>query len=274
MYRRIKLIVLFLLISISTFLLGCGSDLSKKPTQSKKNVPSGPNLLYEHPDRDKVNVKKDIVYKIHNDNKLKLDIYYPLSTKDISKIPTVILIHGTASDDNLKDSDVYQAWGKAIAASGATAVTFNWRTSIASKDVSDLIKYVRENAKELNLNSENVCVFAFSAGVQEGVKDAMSVNTGFVKNVIVYYGKLDTSILTVKSDVKLPRFLIAMGKEDKYFAPGTNDFFMEEAKAKGCNIIKMVHSKAGHAFDVFNVGDDETKNIVSKTLKFIADSGN
>jgi len=49
---------------------------------------------------------------------------------------------------------------------------------------------------------------------------------------------------------------------------------MEEAKAKGCNIIKMVHSKAGHAFDVFNVGDDETKNIVSKTLKFIADSGN
>ena len=272
MFKRIKLTVLFFMLGILTLTLGCGSKTVEKPKEPKKIAPITPNLLYNHPDREKVNVKKDIVYKTYNDNKLKLDVYYPLGNKDISKTSTVVLIHGIADDNNLKDASVYQAWGKAIGASGAAAVTFNWRPSIGSKDVSDLIKYIRENANDLNINSENICVFAFSAGVEEGIKDAVEANTGFIKNVMVYYGKIDESILTPKNNVKVPSYFIAMGANDGGFPPTVNDNFIKKAKAVGSNVINIVHSKGGHAFDVFNASNDETKDIINKTLKFIQDS--
>lgn len=270
MLKRIKLIVIFIILGILTLSLGCGSKSAEKPTQSAKPAPIG----FDHPDMGKVNVKNNIVYKSDKEDELKLDVYYPLGNKDISRAPTVVLVHGIADDNNLKDSRVYKLWGRLIAASGFTAITFNWRPSISSMDVSDLIKYIRRNAKELNINGENICVFAFSAGVQEGVKDALQVNTGFIKSVIVYYGYIDESILTIKTDVKLPSFFIAMGGLDENFPPNTNDYFISKAKESGCNIINMVQPKAGHAFDVFNAADDETKNIIDKTLKFIEDSSN
>jgi hypothetical protein len=51
-----------------------------------------------------------------------------------------------------------------------------------------------------------------------------------------------------------------------------NDTFISKAKESGCNITKMVHSKGGHGFDVFNASDEETKNIIDETLKFMDDS--
>jgi dienelactone hydrolase len=261
--KKIKLITLFTILATLMLSVGCG----------KENIASsGQNLTNKQSDTEKVNVKKDIVYKSINDTKLKLDVYYALGNKKISKTPTVILIHGSSPDKNLKDHVAYKSWGERIAESGFNAVTFNWRPLTSSTDVSELIKYIRKNAKVLKINSEDIYVFAFSAGVYGGLKEAMQENTGFVKKVIAYYGQINKSILTIKTNVKLPSFFIAMGALDKNFPPNMNDTFISKAKESGCNITKMVHSKGGHGFDVFNASDDETKNIIDKTLKFIDDS--
>jgi acetyl esterase/lipase len=200
-------------------------------------------------------------------------VYYALGNKDISKTPTVVLIHGSAPDDNLKDSSVYTTWGKKIASSGFNAVMFNWRPSNIG-DVSDLIIYIRENTNQLEINSKNISVIAFSAGVYEGVKEAMEVNTGFIKNVAVYYGYINSSILTSKTNVKLPSFFIAMAALDNAFPPNINDNFIKKAQEAGSNVVKMVHSKAGHGFDAFNANSFETKLIIDKTLKFIENGSN
>lgn len=272
--KRIKLISSFFMLGILTMALGCSTKSTEEPTQSKNTVPNSQDLFYKFENMDKVNVKKDIVYKNDNGNELKLDVYYALGNKDISKTPTIILVHGSAPGDNLKDSSVYTTWGDKIASSGFNAVMFNWRPSGPLGDVSYLIKYIRENANELKINSENISVIAFSAGVYEGVKEVIEVNTGFIKNVAVYYGCINSSILTTKTDVKLPSFFIAMAALDKIVPPDINDDFISKAEEAGCNVIKMVHSKAGHGFDAFNAYDDETKIIIDKTLKFIEDGSN
>lgn len=284
MFRITKLTTLFLLLSLSILFYGCEGKSNKGPEQettaqtekivpTEKVVQSSQKLVYNFEGMSAVKVNKNVVYKTYNNkDKLRLDVYYALGDKDTSKVPTVVLVHGIAQDTNLKDSDVYKTWGRKIGASGFNAITFNWRPAESSKDVSDLIKYIRDNAKELKINSENITIAAFSAGVDEGLKDAMEVNTGFIKNIVAYYGYIDDDILTINKNVKLPSFFIAMAAYDELFPPSTIDKFITKAKEAGCSVTKMVHSKAGHGFDAFKADDEETKDIIDKTLKFIDDN--
>lgn len=264
---------ILLCITASLLLLtGCGTRKADTPVKEENTDNTGLNLVYKHPDMEKVGTKRDIVYKTVIDKKLKLDVYYPLGVVDSSKAHTVVLVHGIGPIESFKDTDVYQSWGRVIAANGFNAVTFNWRPSVTQDDVSDLIKYIRENSKDLKINPDSMSIFAFSAGVKEGVKEAILINTGFVKNIIAYYGQLDTSVLKEDSNTNLPPMFIAMAALDTTVPPGINDSFIKQAEALGCKITYVTHSKAGHGFDVFN-DDRETYDIIEKSIAFIKDNG-
>lgn len=270
MYKIIIGILLFMI----PFIAGCGSKTEDgKATQGKEQDISTPNLVYSCIGMDKVVVVKDIVYKTDHNKDLKMDVYYPFDKNDAYRDHTVILVHGSGPLESYKDTAVYSSWGRVIAANGFTVVVFNWRPLMQTGDVEDLIKYVRYNAGSLKINSENISIFAFSAGVKEGVSEALKTDTGFLESIVAYYGEVDPSILTSERNSKLPPMFIAMAANDTIIPSAVNDKFIEEAKKGGAEIVSITHSTGLHGFDVTN-NDEETKNIIEKTLKFLKDNTN
>ena len=228
------------------------------------------DLVYKHSDMNKVKVNSDIIYKNINNRALKLDVYYPIDIS-MSQVNTVLMIHGSASIKSLKDIELYKSWGRVMAASGFTTIVFNWRPDSNSRDIIDVITFIRKNSESLKINKENITLFAFSAGVEEGIKQAMQINKGFIKRIVAYYGKIDPGSLDSLSKEQYPSVFIAMGAVDDVFSPECNDSFISHAKYLGCMVELVVHSNGEHGFDAFNK-DDETIDIINKTIKFIGKS--
>lgn len=267
MLKMFKQIMCISLLGTMT-MTGCGNNKKDTSSETESIDSTALNLVYKHPDMGKVDSKKDIVYKAANDKQLKMDIYYPLGKKDASEASTVLLIHGIAPIESMKDTEVYNSWGRLIAANGLTAVTFNWRPSSKQNDVYDMIKYLRENSKDLKINCDSIRIFAFSAGVKEGVMQAVTADTGFIDCIAAYYGQMDSKILSINPGIKLPPMFIAMAAHDSIINAGSNDSFIKEAKDSGLEITHVVHSEGVHGFDVFN-DNKETRDIIDKTLEFL-----
>lgn len=224
-------------------------------------------LVYKHPNMNIVTIKSNIVYNPAEDKPLMMDIYYPIEA-NLTQPKTVIMAHGSSSMENIKDMDVFQSWGKVMAASGFTAIVFNWRPDDAPTDMSDLISYVRENYEELKIHKDNISLFAFSAGVENAFKEAINGNSEFIKSIIAYYGKIDSNSFEHLEKNNTPAVFIAMGALDDIFSTDCNDEFIKNAKKLGSRVEFIIHSKGEHGFDVFN-DDEETKLIIDKTIEFI-----
>ncbi len=224
-------------------------------------------LVYKHPNMNMVKIKSNIVYNLGQDKPQMMDLYYPIEA-NLPQPKTVIMAHGSSSMENIKDMDVFQSWGKVMAASGFTAIVFNWRPDDAPADMSALISYVRENHVELKIHKDNISLFAFSAGVENAFKEAINGNSDFIKSFIAYYGKIDPSSFEKLRKNQCPAVFIAMGALDDIFSTDCNDEFINNAKKLGSPIEFIIHSKGEHGFDVFN-DDEETKLIIDKTIEFI-----
>jgi len=239
-----------------------GSGSENKSSDKKGGV------VYVIPNMEKIEVAKDIVYKTDNDSVLKLDVYHPLVEKSDSKGYPVILIHGKTTDRKFKDAKYFTSWGRLVAASGHTAITFNWRSGTTPKDISDLIVYVREHADELNVADDRMSVIAFSMGVEDGVREALSVDTDFIDSIVAYYGKMPMTILENSSELKLPPMFIVKAAYDQYFPSDSNDEFIGKVRALGCKITEVVHSEGKHGFDLFD-DNEQSYEIIKKSLEFI-----
>ena len=85
--------------------------------------------VYSVPGMDKVQARRDIVYKTVEgpDRKidLKLDLYTPSGAKTTDRFPAVILISGGgAGDHDFRDAGIYLSYGRILGASGYVAITF------------------------------------------------------------------------------------------------------------------------------------------------------
>lgn len=225
------------------------------------------DLAYRCPNMDAVEKRQDVVYKIINEKLLKLDVYYSTKT-NLSNVPIVIVVHGSSSIEDIKDIKLFQSWGKVLAASGFNTVVFNWRPEENPEDIKDLIYFLLDNSEGLKLNISNISIFAFSSGVEIGVKNVMEINTGFINKIITYYGKIESSIIKFINTSNLPKFFIAMGALDEIYPSDCNDNFIKEARELGCEVEFILHSIGEHGFEVFNEGE-ETNRIIDQTIKFI-----
>jgi acetyl esterase/lipase len=225
------------------------------------------DLVYKLPDTAGININKNIIYKKEDNRALSMDIYYPPEGIKPSN-GTVILLHGSAPLENIKDIAIFQSWGKLLASHGFPTIAFNWRPEEDPSDVRALVEYVRENSKELMIDADNLCLFAFSAGVEKGIAEAMKINTNFIKKIVAYYGQLDPEILSKKTFQVNPDVMIAMGAKDDIFDKSCNDIFIGKAREKGWKVTSIEHSEGEHGFDAFN-DDLETYSIIEKTLEFI-----
>lgn len=130
-----------------------------------------PYIKIANPDLQKnVTVKKDIVYSNLNGRELLLDVFYPKKTKAHKKFPGVLLIYGGGWRSG--DKSQMEAIAKVLAANGYVAVAPEYRLSLeaiypaAVYDLKATLRWMRENAKAINLDKSKIASLGTSAGGQ------------------------------------------------------------------------------------------------------------
>jgi acetyl esterase/lipase len=123
------------------------------------------------------------VYEISDEVELPFDLYLPQNTTSDKKLPAVILVHGEAHFNLLKDLGQYYSLGRLVAASGMAAVAFNRRMIIkgaaitdAINDINNLIAYLIKNADKFNIVKSKLAIWSIPAGVPFGLYEGMRNN--------------------------------------------------------------------------------------------------
>jgi dipeptidyl aminopeptidase/acylaminoacyl peptidase len=252
-------------------------------------------LLYAIDESKKVTVTKDIIYKTADSKNLLMDIYRAENLNENEKLPVVIFVHGEGPEVFIKDAKewgVYSSYGKLLASKGFVAVTFNHRYAAGnfekikdvSTDVTDAADYIKNNAVQLSIDPEKICVWAFSLG---GIYASLFLKDKErqIKCLVSYYGLLDLYTRVNERDSVYEAFtpyqyllnaksnntsiLIVKAANDKI--KGVNqsiDYFIKAAKRYNIKYDYIVHNTGGHSFDLLN-DNNETREVIEKTLRYI-----
>jgi arylsulfatase A len=113
-----------------------------------------------------LDAKLGVIYARYGDRTLKMDIYRP--KKPSGQLPAVVCIHGGgwANGNRANHGKVAQA----IAAKGYVAATISYRLSgeapfpAAINDCKAAVRFLRANAKEYGIDSNNIGAIGLSAG--------------------------------------------------------------------------------------------------------------
>lgn len=260
--------------------------------------------VYEVPGMDKVEVRRDIVYKTVDASGgktvLKLDVYLPARTKKEQVFPGVILISGGGlGDHDWRDAGVYKSYGRMLAASGFVGITFNKRyargpagTLDGIEDFHDLVNFVRQHAAELSLDKDQLAFWAFSAGgfllapvlneaapysravicfycVSDVEQDAWAGVEGVTDEGRARARAVESSAEQIrKGGHPFPPIFVGRAGWD---SPGLNktiDGFVAEAMAKNTMIEVLNHPTGRHGFDILDA-NDRSREIIRRALEFL-----
>ena len=116
--------------------------------------------------RDSLNAKLGVTYARYADRTLEMDIYRPKGAWGI--LPAVVCIHGGgwANGNRVNHEKIAQA----LAARGYVAATISYRLSgeapfpAAIHDCKAAVRFLRANAKEFGIDTENIGAIGLSAG--------------------------------------------------------------------------------------------------------------
>ena len=163
--------------------------------------PEDRGVIYTIPGMEQAKVQKDLIYKTVEGMDLKLDLYFPAHHDGHTPLPAVILVHGDAPPErlrNAKDWGQYVGWGQLIAACGFIAIPFNHRalerltkTEEVMSDVEGAISYVQRKSQALHIDADRLCVWTYSGGGPFGLRAALSPRSSFVRCLVGYYSMAD-----------------------------------------------------------------------------------
>lgn len=250
------------------------------------------------PEMDDCIKKKDVTYKVIDDLKLKLDVYYPKDYNDTSLLPAVVFVHGEAPWEvlhNAKDWGQYKDWGKLIAASGMIGITFTRRSSEgftcleqASADIVDLFTYVVEHSKELGVNTDRLGLWVCSAGGPACLPKVLRNSRIQVRSVVALYTLMNLehikelhefldstaraafSPLTVLEDKpsdELPPMMIVRAGLDRPVFNNSIDDFVNKALKENINVVVINYPNGNHGFDVRD-DNNTSRMIIERVLEF------
>jgi acetyl esterase/lipase len=155
----------FYLLFSMIWIIACTS--SEKQPMNSENSMGFP--LIETPDQelpDGVELFEDLVYAIHGERKLRLDIYRPNFSN--GPFPAVILIHGHFPIS--KDRHHYATLAAQLAQQGLVAVTIDYREAIdapypaAVDDARAAINWIKENADTYHVEPKAIAAIGESFG--------------------------------------------------------------------------------------------------------------
>jgi len=253
-------------------------------------------VVYRVPGMDRVQVRRNIVYRTAGDTRLELDVYSPSAAPAGPRRPAVVLVHGGPIPEAARPKDwaIFVSYGELLAASGLTAVTFNHRfheprrLGDAAGDVEAAVAYARGHAAELGIDPERIALWAFSGGGPL-LSAPLREQWPFVRAIVAYYAVLDlqvpppgaTSDITdetrrafsplahlARAGDKAPPLLVARAGRDNAWLNATIDRFVQEAVARNAALELITHPAGQHGFDVLD-DDDRSREIIARTLDFL-----
>lgn len=289
MHKPTSLILIIATLALSTY-----AQQREDPPWLKEFI--GKRIVYQVPGMKTVRVKRNLVYKHAGGQDLEMDVYSPRVAR--GPLPAVLFIHGGRIPPNLltrpKDWAVYISFGELVAASGFVGVTFNhrfhtWENLADSQaDAMDAIKYVRDNAATLGVDSEHIILWAISAGgifLSQPLRDRPS----YVSALIAYYAQLDlresrrSAPATVSDEtlrdfspvyylekgaqVQPPIFIARAGLDGASLNAGI-DRFVQLALKNNLALELFNHPTGHHGFDIED-DNDRSREILRRTIEFI-----
>lgn len=196
MDKRIRktLSIMAVTIITSSMITGCNMNQNKQSTDESKNTttseqqsidsttnesseqgkPDGgkkPGGLVKEEAVDTSNIKNkylDVAYANTSESQ-KMDIYLPENIDESEPVPVVVYVHGGGFMMGDKTTGVISSVLEGLE-KGYAVVSVNYRMSgeaafpAAIQDVKAAIRYLRANASEYNLDTENFAIWGESAG--------------------------------------------------------------------------------------------------------------
>lgn len=242
------------------------------------------SVVYQVPGMDRVKVARDIAYKNVESGSLLCDIYTAENSQQAGPRPGVILIHGgpvpRSPETSPKNWEPFQSWGRLVAASGLSAIAFNHRLygvkqiRDAVADLQDLMKYLQEHAESLGIQTDHLCLFAFSSGGAL-LSPYFRETPGFVRCVVAYYAALDTpntefsaANQLMQNTGRIPPMFLARAGLDTPMWNGFMQRVLQIGMLKNAPIEFMNHPAGHHGFDVVD-DNDRSREIIRRTIEFL-----
>jgi acetyl esterase/lipase len=262
--------------------------------------------VYQVPGMDKVQVRRDIVYKSVETSKgraeLKLDLYLPAGAKKGQTFPAVILISGggiEGGEHDWRNAGVYQSYGRILAASGLAGIAFSKRfargpggTLNGIEDFNDLLTYLRQHSGDISVDKDRLAFWGFSGGGLL-LAPVFKESASFGRAVVCFYCVSDIEpdswagvegiteenmarARTVGSSVEqiqtaghpLPPIFVGRAGWD---SPGLNrgiDKLVLAALGKNAMIEVMNHPTGRHGFDIID-SNERSREIIRHVLEFL-----
>src|SRR4051794_7816874 len=157
-------------------------------------------IVYTVEGGEPAEVKQDLHYSTAGLEQLLMDVYCPAHTRPDVQLPAILFVHGGPISPEIapkpKDWGAYVSYGELAAASGLVGITFNHRyygfgdLELAAEDIQSAIRYVRENAGDLNVDPNRLGLWAFSGGGPQ-LSFALREPPPYLRALAAFYAVLD-----------------------------------------------------------------------------------
>ena len=163
-------------------------------------------IVYRVPEMDAVSVRRDVEYMSAPGEPRTLDLYIPTHQEGRSGLPALVFVMGYPDAGmkamlgcSAKDIGQYTSWARLAAASGMIGVTYSAQEP-ASETLA-VIRYLRENARSLNLDPERIGIWSCSGNVPNALGVLASEAPGAIRCAVLCYGlMLDLDGSTIVAD--------------------------------------------------------------------------
>ena len=234
-------------------------------------------------------VRHDVPYCQTGSERLCLDAYLPeLESATLS--PVVLLVHGEAPFESLKDAGQYTSLAKMLASHGIAAVACNRRRLLAGSTVDEVIEsliaardFIGEHAQRLRIDPERVGIWSFSAGMPFGFHNAFGCRPEQIACVVGYYGLGDFETLMqfmpstehrpglptiLPPEAIQPAIMLVRAGADSPLLNQSLERLLTGLIARNANLEFHNHPSGNHAFDLLN-DDARSHGLIARTIDFL-----
>jgi len=133
-----------------------------------------------------------LTYVKYTDTAMTLD-FYP--AQFAGKNPCVIVVHGGSWAGG--DSQQLPELNNCLAMKGYNVASINyrmvpkWQSPAPVEDIKNTLKYLRQHADELNIDTNNFVLLGRSAGAQIAALAAYTMDDPSIKGLVDFYGPMD-----------------------------------------------------------------------------------
>lgn len=237
-------------------------------------------VVLQLPGMDAVEVRREMRYGEGG----TFDLYSPPGRPPGASHPVVLFVFGFADPrfaQGLRHMGAYTSWGRLIAASGMSAVTYSYREPVA--DTAALLRHLRENAAGLDLDAGRLGVWAASGNVPTALHLLMTEAPDAFRCAVLLYGyMLDVPEAAAQFGIaapaagrsidelpaELPLLIVRAGGDQTPMLNPSLDGFVAAALAGDLPLTLVNQARAPHAFDLFE-DSEASRETIRRVLAFL-----